>query len=164
MTEILNDFTERDILLASCGINPDGASNAITAIRLEDVNCLTKMTRPVDEIILDSPIINIYRTIGTTTVDLTFTDVNDYEFLNTVARLNDFIRMDFAPREEEIIRSISVSITPKEVYTDFVSTGIFGVFNLQPANIKGPIDTIRFFFDNEAFQTFRIPNLFKTEN
>lgn len=154
-----DDYTEKDILIAACGEDIDGFSKAITAIRLEDINCNNGDIRTVDEILLDSPIINIFRTKGTTTVDLTFTDSNDYEFMNTVARLNDFMKASFSPDGSEVIRSICVTITPKEVFTDFLSTGIYGVWNLQPSNIGGSIDTIRFFFDNDYFQTFRLPSL-----
>ncbi len=150
------EVNERDIFLAVCGEDEGQESRCITSIRMCDINVRTNEDVTLDEVVIDTPIVNIYRTMNTTIVDLTFPSVTDFDFINVTARLNYFIKTEFEPLDEEVVRSIVLTLTPKEEYIEYYVTGLYGTYTLMPSVAGGDIDTIRFFFSNELFGTYQV--------
>ena len=149
-------MNERDILTAICGINDNGRSKAITAIRMVDVDVETGEDYKIDEFVIDSPVVNIYRTIDKTMLDLTFPGNEEYDLVNTAGRLNTFIDAEATPACERLVRSIVVSVTPKDDYPEYYSSGVNATWVVMPKSPGTDPDTIRFIFDNEFFGTYQI--------
>ena len=147
---------EKEVLLACCGEDEYGDAKAIINIKMSDVNLVENTEQVLDEIIMDNPIVNVFRSLLNTTVDFTFANPQDYEFINLVGRLNSFMKAEMEPAEDNTLRALFVTITPKEDLVDYFSTGMYGTWFLQPSKVGGAVDTIRFIFSNEFFKTFRI--------
>ena len=127
-------ITERDIFLACCGEDDEGQSKAIVNIRMADMDTdRDEEISTLDEIVTQTPIVNIYRTKGMTMVDLTFQTVTGFDFVNLVGRLNHFMRAEFEPLDESILRAVIVTLTPTEEYVEYYATGMYGTWFLMPS-------------------------------
>lgn len=149
-------MTERDVMISCCGEDDFGNNKATVAVKLSRINLETFEEDVEDEMLLDNPIINIFRNPRFTMLDLTFTNKEDFEFINLAARLRDFSRFEIMAANEEAMigPTIIVTLIPKETKGEYFCVGVHGMWVIMMSKIGGPIDTIRFIFDNELFTTY----------
>ena len=149
------DITERDIFIACCGEDEDNNPRSIVAVRMSKYDAATgEEIELADEVILDEPVVNIFRSPRFTMVDLTFIP-NSFSFVNLTARMQDFIKAEnMAGESDNIIPSIALTLNPKDHLGVFYCTGLHGAWSLMPSKVGYKIDTMRFTFDNTMFGSF----------
>ncbi len=149
-------MTEREIMIACCGEDEFGNNKASVAIKLSRINLETMEEEVVDEMLFDNPIINIFRNPRFTMVDLTFTNKEDFEFINLAARIQDFTKIENVVMNPEatIGPTIIVTLIPKESKGEYFCVGIHGMWVIMQSKIGAPVDTVRFLFDNELFTSY----------
>ena len=150
-------MTEKEIFLACCGNNELGDNKSDVAIKLCRINLETGEEDVLDEMIFDNPIVSILRNPRFVMVDLTFTNKADFEFINLVARLQDFSNVQNSAENETatIGPTIIVTVLPKEYKGEYYASGMHAVWVVMPSRIGAPMDTVRFIFDNELFAAYR---------
>ncbi len=149
-------MTEREIMLSCCGEDDFGSNRATVAVKLSRINLETEEEEIEDEMLFDNPIVNIFRNPRFTMIDLTFTNREDFEFINLVARLQDFSKAENTAvnTKATIGPTIVLTIIPKETKGEFYCSGIHGIWCCMPSKIGAPIDTVRFIYDNELFMAY----------
>lgn len=155
--ETIENLTEHDVFKNTCGEDEKGNAKAVTVIKLSDFYIKDEKEIVLDEIVLNNPIINIFKTPVQVMVDLTFINSSDYEFINAVARMQDFIKMENRNPSPEVLSTIVLTLLPKEYLGNIYLTGIHGTFCIIPSKPDVPVDTIRFIYNNEYFHTFCLP-------
>ncbi len=151
--EINEQISERDIVITCCGEDDYGNPKALVSVKLADINVNTGEERVLDEVIVESAIVNIFRSVVSTMVDLTFMDPEDYEFVSAVAHLQDFCRVDMEPGNSNVIRTIVVTVVPKKFESAY-ACGFHAAWNIQPSKVGVKNDTLRFVFDSDYFNVF----------
>lgn len=154
--EIDERVRENDVFNAFCGIDEDGEFNAIADVRLCYISEDGEDERILDEYIFDTPVVNVFRTAGMTLVDLIFSGSGDHDLIQLVSSMSEFIKPGHVIDSDRYIKCISVTVTPKNEFSDYFSTGMFATWVLMSGMPGGEADTVRFIFDNEFFGTFMI--------
>lgn len=154
-TKITTPYSELDVFIAACGNDEFGNSKASVAIKVSGVDVVKgEEVDELDEIVLDEPIVNICKSYKFTMVDLTF-NPKSFDFVNAVARLQDFTKIEQLARgPENIVPSVILTVSPKSMIGEVYCTGMFGAWCLMPSQVGRAIDTIRFTFENDYFGTF----------
>lgn len=152
-----SEMNERKIFSVSCGEDEFGVSKSMVSIKMSDFDIENEKETVYDEIILDNPVVNIFKTPALTMVDLTFTKPKDFEFINTVARLQEYVKTDMMSQNENIFSTIVLTIMPKDFLGELFCSGAHGTFCIMPSKPDVPADTIRFIFQNSYFYAFKIP-------
>lgn len=150
-------MTEKDILIACCGTDADGITNSIVKVQntILDINKDAEDIK--SEVTLDNPSVNIMRTYRYTIVDLIFINDTDYDYINTVQMLRDFIIPENSmDAEDSLVPAIVVTISPKSFEGQYYVAGMHGTWCLMPSDPSGPVNTIRFIFDNELLHTYEL--------
>ncbi len=147
---------ERDIFLACCGNDEQGDNKSTVAVKLSKIDLNTGEEETQDEMLFDNPVVNILRNPRFTMVDLTFTNKDDYEFVNLVARLQDFSKVENTAQTDDAMigPTIILTVIPKSYKGEYYCSGMHGVWVAMPSRIGSPIDTVRFIFDNELFLAY----------
>ncbi len=149
-------LTERDILISACGEDEDGHSKSVVSVKMSEINSKTGEEKVIDELVLKTPIVNIFRSIKYTMIDLTYMWPSDFEFVNLFGRLQEFSKTDALNPDMDVMQTIVVTVSPKEYIGEFYLTGLHGAWSMQPSKSGAKIDTVRFIFDNEFFNVFAI--------
>lgn len=150
-------ITERDIYLATCGINERGISKALVKVETAIVMNQNSTPDTVDSIILDNPVINMIKTRAFTMIDLTFPSGEDYEFINLSTMLSDFCSVENTMNEDNgEMPAICVSICPKEYNGEYVVVGMHAMWTLHQSRKEKGIDTIRFIVENGFMHTYQL--------
>ena len=143
---------EIEVYRACCGEDEDGFSRAAAAVKLLMLKGEEK-AEEIDEIVLDNPVINIYRDPRRTLIDLTFLNVMDFELTNLVVRLQSFFSEKLSMRQDAI-PSVMVTLAPKEFAGQYYVSAIHGMWFVMPSVIGGENDTVRFIFENDLVNCF----------
>ena len=147
--------SERDVLIACSGENFDGTPKAVCSVKLADINVETGNENVIDEIIVDSAIVNVFRSAVSTMVDLTFLNPQDYEFVDLVTRMQSFCKADMEPADPQTIRTIVVTIVPNE-FEECYCAGLNAAWVIQPSKVGALNDTVRFIIDSEYFNVYTV--------
>lgn len=150
-------MNENDVFKSICGEDEYGNAKSMISIKLSDFDIQNEEENVLDEMILDNPIVNVFKTPALTMVDLTFTNPSDFDFVNTVSRMQSYILSDMRSINENVLSTIVLTIIPKEYLGEVYCTGIHGTFCIMPSKPDVPTDTIRFIFENTYFYSFKIP-------
>lgn len=151
------NMTEKDIMKACCGTDEVGNTNSAVKVQNLILNITTGEQKIINEVTLDNPSVNMFRSFRYTMVDLIFNSHTDYDFLNTTSMLNAFTVSDNSMDSEDYnVPSIVVTICPKEYDCEYYTVGMHGAWCLQPHIAGEEINTIRFIFDNELFHTYEV--------
>ena len=145
---------EIEVLRSCCGEDEEGYSRAgavITMLRLKG----EEQAEKVDEAVFDNPVINIYRDVRRTMIDLSFMDIMDHEFTNVVMRLQAFVTERIS-MGCEAVPSVMVTLAPKEYFGRYYISALHGMWFLMPSAAGGSVDTIRFIFDNDCVSCFEV--------
>ena len=150
-------MTEWEVMISCCGEDEFGNTKATAAIKLSRINLETFEEEVIDEMLLDNPIINIFRNPRFTMLDLTFTNKEDFEFVNLAGRLQSFTWDESVTMNPEgtIGPTIIVTLIPKESRGEYFCVGIHGLWVIMQSMVGAPVDTVRFIFDNELFTTYQ---------
>ena len=150
-------ITEKEILSSCCGTDEEGFSRAVAVVRLSHINAETgEEERTFDEIILDEPVIEVYRSPALTTVDLIFSP-ESFQLANCFARLQEFVRKQRELKYiegDEILPTVFLTISPRRYMDRFFCTGMHGAFYLMPSKVGYQPDSIRFIFNSALFGTY----------
>ena len=149
-------MTEKDVFRACCGRNEEGETRC--AVQLQTILINTNSANPEtrSEMNLNNPVVNIFRTLTFTMVDLTFDFENDHEFMQMADMLQEFCDVENAmDTVSSVIPSIVVTLLPKDLDYEFFCSGLQGIWCLMPSRVGRPFDTVRFIFNNESFRVYQ---------
>ncbi|MCR5102735.1 MAG: hypothetical protein K6B41_15410 [Butyrivibrio sp.] len=149
-------ITEKDVFRACCGIDNNGESKALSRIELKKFHSDRK-EEMVSEITLDGVIVNIFRSMRYTLVDLQYEDNSDYDYVRCVQLLKEFsVAENSMDEKAEYIPAIQVTLMPKEYAGRYFMTGVHGTWCLMPSKVGILPDTIRFIFDNPLLNVYEM--------
>lgn len=150
-------ITEKDIYIAACGRDEKGINKSL--VRIENV-VLTEggsESNAISDMILDNPVVNIFKTRAFTMVDVTFVSNDDYEFTQLIQMLSDFCKVENSMNEESgELPAICVSICPKEYNGEYIIVGMHAMWALHQSKAGNGIDTIRFIIENGFMHTYQV--------
>ena len=149
-------MTEKDVFLASCGVDEDGEGKSVAMIETLFIDSdPSKDEKIVDSITFDGVPVNIFRSLRSTIIDLQFRDNTDYDFIQSLTILKDFTRAENSI-DEKSVPTIQLTVMPKEYEGLYYITGVHGTWCAM-ADVPGKLpDIIRFIFDNDLVHTYRI--------
>lgn len=150
-------ITEREILIAGCGVNSEGSGKSILKIETKFIDIIKGEEIVQREIVMDGPVLNIHRNLKSAIVDVKFPGITDYDLVQTVKMLNEFtIPENSMDSSDDNIPVIQLTFMPKELEGIYFGTGIHASWVLMASDVNKPADTIRFIFDCNEFHTYRI--------
>ena len=144
--------TEKEVILEACGVNDEGDTKAVVSVKLSEINAGTMEEKVLDEVILDNPTIQIYRSVKYTMVDLIFDNPMDFEFIKTFGRLSGFCNE--VGEDMNSVRTIIVTISPKRMLGEYFLCGMHAAWLLMKSKPQTDANMIRFVFDGEHFNVF----------
>lgn len=150
-------LSEREIFIRACGRTADGFAKSAIKIDDADINVNTHEENILNELMLDNPVVNIFRNAKMTMLDLTFDNPEDYEFHHLIGFLQNATSLDRTmDTVSDTVPSVIITICPKELEFEYYITGLHAIWCLQPSQIDGPIDTVRFIFTNDLFHVYHM--------
>ena len=147
---------EKDIISACCGLDGEGFPKASAMIRLSFIKPEKGEEEGIyDEILLDEPVVQIFRSPVLTMVDLVFSP-ESFQLANCFARLQEFIHIPGGGEDQndDILPTIFVTISPGRYMDRFFCTGMHGAYYLMPSKAGYKPDTIRFIINSAMFGTY----------
>lgn len=150
-------ITEKDIYIASCGVDTRGINKALIKVETSILNIDGRDPDNIDSIVLDNPTVNIFKTRSFTMIDLTFASEDDYEFMNLTRVLTDFCKVENSMDEKNgEIPAVCVSICPKEYNGEYVVVGMHAMWMIHQSSPLAGIDTLRFIVENGFMHTYQL--------
>lgn len=143
---------ELDVIREACGVDEDGNAKAVVSVKLSEINTGTLQEKVLDEVLLDNPKVQIYRSVRYTMVDLIFGSPMDFEFINVWGRLNGFCNE--IGEDMNSMRTIVITISPKSLMGEYFLCGLHAAWSLMKSRPDGEMDMIRFVMDSEYFGVF----------
>ena len=150
-------ITEKDVYIAACGRDERGISKSL--VKVESVILTEGGSEPnvISNMILDNPVVNIFKTRAFTMVDITFVSNDDYEFAQLMQMLSDFCKVENSMNEESgELPAICISICPKEYNGEYIVVGMHAMWALHQSKAGNGIDTIRFIIENGFMHTYQV--------
>ena len=155
-----NEISELDVMLACCGVDEDGVPNANVAIKFSNVNMETLEEEVVDEMIIDTAVVNMHRNPKFTMVDLVFQKSSDWPFVNAVGRLQKMVETtNLKPLDSEVLPTLVVTVAPYKFIDEYFCTGMHGIWCVMPSFADGPNNTLRFIFTNDCFGVYDVEHM-----
>lgn len=150
------DVNEKYAFIVCCGENEDGDTNALVSVKLSYINMEDETESILDELILDNPVVNIFKSTKGAFIDLTFLYPEDYDFVNLVGRLQEFSKVEnSAPLLNGMdAPSIFITVTSKEYKGEWFCVGREAMWCVMPSNIGKPYDTVRFLMASDDLAGF----------
>ncbi|MCR5791317.1 MAG: hypothetical protein K6G83_15645 [Lachnospiraceae bacterium] len=156
MIDEKNVVTEKDILSECCGLDGEGFPKAAIMVRLSFIKAEKGEEEAIyDEILMDEPAVQIFRSPALTMVDLVFSP-ESFQLANCFARMQEFIHIQAGEEEknDDILPTIFLTISPRQYMDRFFCTGMHGAYYLMPSKAGYKPDTIRFIFNSAMFGTY----------
>lgn len=148
-------LNEKDILISACGTDENGFSKAIVKIENSILSISDKEPIVIDDIVMDNPIVNIFRSRAFTMIDMTFKNPEDFELKELSEKLKSFCSPENSLNDEfDEMPTICVTVCPKQLNGAYYILGLHAMWTLQPSSIGGNIDTVRFIIQNDYFNTY----------
>ncbi len=149
-------MTEREVFVAACGVDEEGVNRSLVKIETKFLT-MDGEEDAVGEITLDGPVVNIFRSMRFTMLDLTYDSGTDFDFVHAVQLLKDFsVPENSLDDEDTRVPCIQLTVMPKELDGVYYITGVHGTWCLMPSVPGRADDTIRFLFENDLVHTYRI--------
>ncbi len=151
--------TEKDVLMASCGISEEYPEEPKAQILVETkkLNLTNGEEEIIDKIDLYGPIVNCFRNLQHMMLDIQFDSASDPDFIKTVKALKDFCVPENSLEEgSDKLPVVVVTIMPVSLEGEYFAAGVNGSWVVMPSQANRLPDTIRFIFNNMDFHTYRI--------
>ena len=150
-------MTEKEVFIAACGVDDDQNNKSIVKIESKIFHTKNSTEEDVSERTIDGPVVNIFRSMRYTMIDLQFSDNSDYDYINVSAMLKDFCTPGNSIDDlAEDIPAIVLTVMPKSLEGEYYICGMHGTWCLMPSQPNRLADTIRFIFDNNLVHTYQI--------
>lgn len=151
-------LNEKEVMLSACGISEEGESKAYIKVTNAILDVTKNKQEVVDDIILDGPVVNIFRNFKFTMVDLTFSSGTDYEFINLSDTLKELSKPEKSLGEDEdLIPALIVTVAPKELDYEYYLTGVHASWCLTVSDTgMDTVDTVRFIFTNDMIHVYHM--------
>ena len=149
-------MTEKDIFIASCGVDEDGDGKSVAIIETLFVDSdPSKEEKIVDSITFDGVPVNIFRSLRSTIIDLQFRDNTDYDYIQSLTILKNFTTAENSIEEgNTFVPTIQLTLMPKEYEGLYYVVGVHGTWCAM-ADEPGILpNIIRFIFDNDLVHTY----------
>ena len=157
-------ITELDILTAACGADEGGYGKAVVLFENKIMNFETKQQKIFEDMTLNTPVLNIFRDMRHTMVDVMFENASDYDLIqlfNMLKRFTDIKNMKDLTELE--VPSIQLTIIPNEYEGQFFITAFHGSWVLTSSQANRLPNTIRFIFDNDTFNVYSMTDTGEAE-
>ena len=157
-SEVQNVKTERDVLMAACGVNQQMPEQPKAQILLETklLDFQNDSEVRVDSMELYGPIINCFRNVQHMCVDVQF-DEYDLDFIQSVQMLKSFCSPEYSlDNQNGIVPVVVLTILPISLEGEYFASGVNGSWVIMPSQANRLPDTIRFIFNNQDFHTYRL--------
>lgn len=150
-------MTERDVFLASCGVGEEGQGKSVMQVATKFLNIADDTEEIVRQLTMDGAVVNIFRSMRFTMVDLKFGSGTDYDFIQTVQLLSEFTTAENSIDDNaERIPCVQLTLMPKQLEGEYYVCGIHGTWCVMPSEAGRMPDMVRFMFDNDCLHTYRI--------
>lgn len=156
-------MTDKEVMMACCGMDDDGMPRATVALKMARIHVGEMKEEIKDELILDTPVVNMHRGPKFTIIDLVFTDPQEFQFINSVGRLQKFVKVinsaDAENTDDAVIPTMVVTVAPRDLMNEYFVSGMHGIWAVMPSHIGMPNDTLRFIFTNDSFHVFSMDEM-----
>lgn len=151
-------MTDKDVFQAACGVTEDKDNKSLIKIETKFIHTENGGSEEtVEQRTLDGPIINIFRSLRYTMVDIQFADNCDYDYINVTQMLKNFCTpKNSMDTVADKIPAIVLTVMPKSLQGQYYICAMHGTWCLMPSKPNRMADTIRFIFDNELIHTYQI--------
>ena len=156
--EVQHVKTEKDILMAACGLNQQMPEQPKAQILLETklLDFQNDSEVCIDSMELYGPIINYFRNVQHMCVDVQF-DAYDSDFIQSVQMLKSFCSPEYSlDNQNGIVPVVVLTILPVSLEGEYFASGINGSWVIMPSQANRLPDTIRFIFNNQDFHTYHL--------
>lgn len=153
--------TEKEILKTMCGVDQYDNPKAMVKIQTHFLDLDEGKDITDEEIIVDSAIVNIFRSANFAMLDLQFASGTDPDFVSAAQILRNFCRVENS-LEGNLAPTITVTLMAKEEIDKdtgegmYFATGLNGIWNIQTSQFNRPADTVRFIFENNDFHCYQV--------
>ncbi len=150
-------MTEKEVFIATCGVDEDKNNKSLIKVETKVFHIDDETEETISERTLDGPVVNIFRSMRYTMIDLKFRDNSDYDYINVSALLKEFcVPENSIDDKASDIPAVVLTVMPKELEGEYYITGMHGTWTLMPSQPNRLADTIRFIFDNNLVHTYRV--------
>lgn len=150
-------MTEKDILMAACGVDEESEGKAQVMVETKFVDVEKGEEIRVDAMHLQAPIINCFRNLHRMNVDIQFDNASDPEFVQCIQMLKDFcVPENSMDNSDSLIPVVQVTIMPLSLEGEYFIGGFHASWTVIPSQKDKLPDTIRFIFNNNDFHTYHI--------
>ncbi|MBQ8039501.1 MAG: hypothetical protein IJ274_06495 [Lachnospiraceae bacterium] len=151
--------TEKDVLVASCGINEEHPEEPKAQILVETkkLDLSSGEEEVIERIDLYGPIVNCFRNLQHMMLDIQFDSASDPDFIQVVRVLKEFcVPENSLDEESDKLPIVVVTIMPVSLEGEYFAAGVNGSWVVMPSQANRLPDTIRFIFNNIDFHTYRM--------
>ena len=150
-------MTDKDVFKAACGITEDKDNKSLVKIETKFYSANDNSEADVEQRTIDGPVVNIFRSLRYTIVDLQFSDNSDYDYINVSQMLKNFSTPENSmDTVTDKIPAIVLTVMPKSLEGQYYICGMHGTWCLQPSAPNKLADTIRFIFENDLLHTYQV--------
>ncbi len=145
----------KNIMLASCGEDIDGFSKSAISVKGSEFNFKEETENVIFEQILEEPVVNIFRSVGYSMIDLTFKSEDIEKLWELIRKMQSFSNIRMMPGSDDILPTVVVTIIPKEYDGEYYLSCMNAMWCIQPSVQNGEYDTLRFIVANDFFHGFK---------
>ena len=151
--------TEYEILKAACGTDENGLGRAVIRVETKCMDFSNNQQKVFEELDIPNAVLNISRNMRRTIVDVIFDDAADYDLVQLFSMLNRFTDIEHSVADESVETPvIQLTIVPNEFVGRYFCTGFHASWVLTATQLNRLPNSIRFFFDNDTFNVYRMMN------
>lgn len=149
-------INEKDILRVACGRDKLGITKSMVKIETSIISMDGKDPINIDDMVLDNPAINIFKSMAFTMIDLTFDSSEDYELAQLFSMLTNFCKPENGIGERfNEVPAVCVTVCPKELDGQYYICGLHAMWSVMSSKGSNVNDTIRFIVSNEYLHTYQ---------
>ena len=149
--------SEFEILKAACGADSNGIGKAIIQIETKCMDFANNQQKIFEEYTILDAVLNVSRNMRRTIVDVIFEDAANYDLVQLFEMLNRFTDITHSVTDESAETPvIQMTIIPKEFAGKYFCSGFHASWVLTATQLNRLPNSIRFFFDNDTFNTYRM--------
>lgn len=150
-------LTEKQIFIEASGVDEEGTPKSLVQLATKFFDVNEGDEEKVREMTFDGAVVNIFRSLRMTMIDLKFESAVDYGFIQASEMLKEFTTAENSTDEETgRMPIVQLTIMPKELEGQYYICGIHGSWCLMPSEPGKAADIIRFIFDNDTVHSFEI--------
>ena len=150
-------MTEKEVLLAMCGVDENEDTKAQIMIETKYVDVVKGEEKRVGVIDLHGPVVNCFRSHRFMNVDVQFDSASDPELINCIRLLKDFNNPENSmDSNNNLVPIVQLTLMPISLGGEYFASGVHGSWTIIPSQMNRLPDTIRFIFVNGDFFTYRV--------